>query len=203
MGHDIDILEGGPKGYTLTETNISFNWSKFSEYFHIRDIQGHPGRLVAKHLHEVLYKLAKDGYEPNANMRVDGWGQAIDKSAVNAWDDPDYKKDLMCMFAYHIKSFLTLAERHPNGYWYSDQVSGGSPLYDVEPKLGSDDSDNESDDSPSDTADNLPVTAFRHPIRGIMMIRTYSDAMEVYRVMTEKNDPRAKWWHDLAFTLPS
>ncbi len=223
MGHDIEIREGGSSGYVQTETNICGNWWRFRNYFHIDTIHGHPGRLVARRLREALAQLAKDGFTPNANMRVDDGGNSKDPS-VAAWQDPDYKKDQKCMFAHHLQNFLALAEKYPDGYWYSDQVWYSEPLYGVEPTLGSDDSDDESDESSDDqtgdaaadavVVDDPPpgitglrtkdgmVYPFRHPVRGNMTVNTFGDAMEVYRVMVETDNPLAQSLHDLAFKLP-
>lgn len=143
MGHDIDICFNGPNGDILASTYLSFNWTRFKTYFHISQINGHSSELVVRRLQEALDQLEKDGFVPNAQMRVDAWGSFIgdhkknplSDDRINTFFDPDYDKDLKCMFAHHLKTFLTIAEEYPEGYWYSDQIKYGQSLYGVEPKL--------------------------------------------------------------------
>lgn len=67
MGHD--ILIGGRDIY------ISFNWTCFSDIWHISNIHGHDnidGR-VSKSLKEAIEKLAEMGYVPQKDPKVDSW----------------------------------------------------------------------------------------------------------------------------------
>ncbi len=132
MGHDIEIRDRGPNGHVLQCTYISFNWSMYKKYFYIGNIHGHSGRLAAQYIQKALEELAKNGFIPNVNMRVNNWGHTKDK---NAWKDLNYERDRLCMFADHLRRFLAFAEEYPDGYWYSDQIWKGVTMYGIEPKL--------------------------------------------------------------------
>lgn len=119
MGHDIDIVD--EDGYSLCTTRISFNWSAYSDYFHVRDIHGRQGYLVSMKIAEALRKLKAEGITPNEDMRVDDWGHAKDKSVKNSWDLEEYEIDRKCMFAHKLSRFKNLADEYPTGTWYSDQ----------------------------------------------------------------------------------
>ncbi len=77
MGHDITIGN-------CQETYISFNWSCMRDIFHIEEIHGHNNKdgRISRRLTEALNVLKDKGYEPNNNMRVDGWGQWKDGAVI-------------------------------------------------------------------------------------------------------------------------
>lgn len=166
MGHDIvlvvgdvvaqtdDVLVDGRTAQTgnvlvdgrvVAYTGITFNWSCFSDTFHINMIHGHRGdEGVIRRLQEALDQLKGMGYEPNVGMAVDSWGNpkvepvgwngcewTATQKLRSDWME-DHATDRYCMFAYHIKNFLYIAKRHPEAYWYSDQVWGVQPLYEYE-----------------------------------------------------------------------
>jgi hypothetical protein len=46
------------------------------------------------------------------------------------------------------------------------------------------------------------VIGVRHPIKGMINVMTYEDAMYMYGYFLKQEDERAGLWHDLALQLP-
>jgi len=133
MGHDIDLIEDGE---IVESTYISYNWSTngtcFKKYFYIGDIHGHNGDRVQKKLQSALSQLKADGFEPDDQLGIDGWGQ-YRKDHPKFKEEADFDSDAhKCMFASHVNYFLILAKKHPNAYWYSDTVFACQSLYGVD-----------------------------------------------------------------------
>ncbi|AYV84551.1 MAG: hypothetical protein Hyperionvirus29_4 [Hyperionvirus sp.] len=128
------------------------------------------------------------------DLTNDGW----------AWGNNMTAEDALSVLKFHLSRFLKLANDHPNAYFLSDsneknivilksghQVSIGKikTPFDID-----DDSDNDSEIS-------YPVTVFLHPLKGKMMVKTFSDCMEVFGLLRAVGDKRAKLWYDLAFRM--
>lgn len=157
MGHDIEIREGGEDGEILTKTYISFNWSGFND-FHISHICGHPGRIIAKYLREILDRMKEDEVLSESDIRVNGYGclkheyyeyvtekYPEEVAKYNAkfnskYDNPsniggisyhipEFQRDISSKFNQILSYFLQIAEEYPNGYWFSDQTCGSKRLY--------------------------------------------------------------------------
>ena len=135
MGHDIDLMISGN---TVNSTYISFNWSEFSNIFHISNIHGHSGKKgVIRKLKEAISQLKQEGYDEHKEIRIDGWGNPHKNIKLSK---EDHQIEKVCMFASHLSRFLKLAEKYPSARWYSDQVTSIQSLYEFS---GEEESDSE------------------------------------------------------------
>jgi hypothetical protein len=255
MGHDIKIREGGPNGYVIAETSITGNFSNHKPSIH--QLHGHSGKVIAPFLKRELEKLAKAGIKPRIEG-LDGWGQYSHQSYLlqfakkrvheqdgwngakkgdeftASWSDyedkvPEIVHAINCMHAYHMQRFLDLAEKYPDGYWYSDQVWAVTPLDGDEgiPMVESDDEDEEEDkkeeppkEEPAKPGFVIPmekvsllqglygirqgdgvVYCYQHPIDGNKTICTAEDAMEAAKVAVSNKDQRAIVWTMIALII--
>lgn len=243
MGHDIDIVDPDT-GEVIWSTRITGNFSSFNP--NIRQIHGHPGRVIHNFLKRKLARLAKRGIVPNSDLGVDGWGQYTPGSPLlqfakkrvyeddsrkgqvyyNAWADyRDGKRKVVhaisCMHAYHMQSFLEIAKKYPNYYWYSDQVCDIQRLDgdDGQPRFVPNmDSDSEPEPKinpfviPMEKAKLLQglygmqqggglVYCYIHPVDGNKTIQTWEDAMEACRFAVQNGDECASAWAMMALIM--
>ena len=115
MGHDIlikncpknltdECIEGGKCSHTtLDDGYISFNYSKFDNYWHIRNAHGHECHLVSKQLSKAIKELLNEGVKSKTVLG-------------NAWL-PDKS-----VFLYHLINIKKLVDKYPNCIVLSDQV---------------------------------------------------------------------------------
>lgn len=137
MGHDIYLkncprpVSGNCKSgascsdehITHDESYISFNFTKYKEYWHVSQGHGHSGRVVAIQLRNVIQRLSDACIDASIPDGGDGWTSTIE------------------VFHYHIKRLLTFVEQYPDTTFLSDQI------WDFI------DDDNDTDDNNSDDSD--------------------------------------------------
>jgi hypothetical protein len=125
------------------------------------------------------------------------------------------------MHASHIQRFLVVAEEYPDGYWYSDQVSKCTPLYDHAGIEEDANDEPEQADEPERPPYAIPVEhtpqlqglyglrtgdwvvyTYMHKVNGCVTIKTRADAMGAANQAADADDPRAISWTMLALLLP-
>ncbi len=167
---------------------------------------------MIKELTEVLKMLADDGFTPNCDMRVDGWGNAKDEN-VYAWawqhdklpeyakdktpGDETYRTDQLCMLAFHLQRFLDTANKYPDCYWFSDEY-GEDEIEKFFQDLAKEKRESESE---SENGAEFRIL-YRHPTRGLVIINSYEGCMEAYQIEYKKHGEMANIWQQLALEFP-
>lgn len=196
MGHDITIIipkkdENGKlvaKEY-VDDIYISYNWTSYRKYFHISDVNGYNGSFAEKRILEAFEKMKKDGYDEDESYkpRVDGWGQALDRSVKDSWKREEYEKDRLHMFGSILKHFLKTARKHPRGHWFSDCIDEYEYLFPDGEEFEEEQENEYATSSSCATGQSSgPFIPYRHPVKGSIVISSLEDAKELY-----------EYYHDL------
>lgn len=190
MGFDITSGDSLFNGY------LSYNFSKFSDYWYIRKhLQGHKASTIVKYLKIGIQRILDAEINPGFNKGEDGWSASLN------------------VFSYHLNHFLEeiteLIKKYPshaNTRYYIDQTSnpGETDYSDVVSEPDVDTEDELSQDSDVELPEEPQVyTYFRHPMHGTMKVDTFAKASEVYTIMVLKGDlDRADAWLQLAKQMP-
>ena len=217
MGFGIDIIVERKNGYvSIKETYLSYNWSgkQYNKYWYIRDdMDGKHSSVVISTIEKAINEMKKDGHtieEPDPLNSSWSYG-------YNG-DSKEKKKKLVNtigIFMYHLTCFLDIAKKYPNGYWVTDSnypccinhLEYGyttityNNIYDTYDDTDDDTENNESTSSNKEVKTPYIFTYWHHPIKGIVKIDTFDDAMEVFGILRAKNDIRSKYWKDMAFKM--
>jgi hypothetical protein len=210
MGHDCCWVK--PKGSQVDFNDdtfyISYNFGKFSDYWHISEAHGHSGKTILHQLEKVLFKLTQEGVTPKLENGQDGWSASKN------------------VFMLHLVRLKTQCSKHLKDHLYSDCLMDQKPIPYVD-EWGSDGgckSDGEEEPQPltidmggygcdmplPDEPDKYPGLvsvcgkfSVMHPIEGCISVDTYDRAMGCYgRALEAKEFQRAESWKKLASTLP-
>lgn len=194
MGHTIYITipEKDKDGKLAAKENvdvlsISYNWGIFRKYFHISDVNGYNGAFVEKKILEAFEEMKKDGYDESYKPRVDGWGQPLDKSVKDSWDEDsesykEYEKDRLCMFGEILTYFLEKARAYPRGHWFSDCIDDRIYRFPDGEKFEEEqyEEQEEPQAATSSSCASGPFIPIRHPVKGTFVISSLEDAKEIY-----------------------
>lgn len=126
MGHDIEIKN--LEGLKIADTYIPFNYTEFSEIFHISNICGHCGnRGIIKKINEAIIELRRLGVIEYKDHILDH-GDDLDL------DEEEKLVHKRSRFLVYLKEFSDIARTYPYGFWSSDQVYKHDKLYDFIPR---------------------------------------------------------------------
>jgi hypothetical protein len=110
MGYGIKIkncpktCESDCYDHVIDYTSISFNFSKFREYWHVRQLHGHTGVHNLKILNKAEKRMVREGISECVLDGQDGWTSAIN------------------IFLYHTRRFIDICKKYPTFLFFSDQV---------------------------------------------------------------------------------
>lgn len=184
MGHDIDIRKcptpatedckkNACRHSEADSTYISYNFSKFDEYWHISDLQGHRGKTGLKKLRYADKRLAYEGVEARILEGQNGW------------------TDTKNVFRYHVQRFIALCEKYPECRFYSDgclRIRGESDTDSVVEGEESCEEDDVCDENPE------YEYHYRHPHKGNVCVNSFEKAAEAYAMAVLEGSRLADSW---------
>lgn len=212
------------------ESYLSFNFSRFSDYWHVRKGHGHSGRVVAIQLRAVIERLENEVISCDIPYDGDEWTPTIN------------------VFHYHMKRLLRFVDGYPDATFLSDQIrniehddndtdyednkdgcekdaidlvsdqentsinsigDNGSFVksFDGNSQFDISNSADDKDNIIHKNLSNLPkshgiVTYYQHPIRGNIKVYNFAIASEVFAIASINGDPQAHIWLEIARAMP-
>lgn len=121
MGFTIEIYEKDFK-HPTGSSGLSYNFSKYKNYWYLPDIGGHKSDIVARTIEDALKKLRLEGIVCSKNLQgKSGWGS-------EKYSEKENKE----VFGWHLLRLLDICKENPDGYWYIDREIG-KDFYGVKP----------------------------------------------------------------------
>ena len=170
MGFDFELYDS--RGESVESLYLSYNFSRYSEYWYVKEVHGNKTSEEIPRLRDVIQRLKSEGAVARI---VDG---------ADAWTDT---KDV---FLCHLERFLKTFEAHPDTIIVLEGDTDGIDFS----VLGNGNPDCESSDSDSE---NDVVTWYRHPTKGNFRVDSFESASEVYVTELLRGSSRAPVWLEL------
>lgn len=211
MGFDFDIVTIRNKRVVAKHDSgyLTSNFGNLKDtvgWYLPKDLHGFCGREVAKRAGDAIVRMFEKGYAvgvPDLKNRDWGWGNNMEE------------KDRIGVFLYHLKRFAEMGARYPECYFIADNGcldqfrDTEDDWQDIVKEEEGEEGEEEGDDGGEKKVGEekeqkyVHTTAFGHPSKRIMEIKTFDDAMEIFGILRARGDEeRAQQWKKLAFTLP-
>jgi ferredoxin len=168
-----------------TNTGLSFNFSKYSDYWSVAQAHGHKGSVIIIQLKNAIDRLTTEGIGCKILGDQDSWTSDIN------------------VFHFHMHRLLAIMQDNQDCIMLSDQVGSfvsdpndAPDAYESESDTDSVDDSVQIDDADPQTPG--PIIYYQHPIKGKVEIDNFAKACEIFTMMTISGDTQASQWLDLA-----